>query len=191
MFRMMLLKQILDDAKTSNTNFFEFYLHNNNIDSSDNIDVYDTSISKEIFYRVMQNIQSKYKKSQVQHCKVSVLGDTIYCNFENKEITVVSKRVISTHHVCNNILCIGINKKKLSILSFPSTQNFDNEEFNKILTFKISNRISLLFTQSKDVETKHKSYEIKLAYTHDDNVEQDAIIKVILNILQVIQASIC
>lgn len=178
------LKQILENAKATNTNFFEFYLHNGNVCSSDNIDVYDTSISKETFYRVMQHMQNKYKKSQVQQCKVSVLGDTQYCNFENKEITVVNKKVTSTYFVQNNILCVGMNKKKLSILSFPSTQIFDNEEFTKILTLKISNRISVHFTQSKDVETNQKTYEIKLAYMHDDNVEQDTITKALLTTLE-------
>lgn len=177
------IRCIIDAAKDNNTNLMEFYIMNdysNNTNSSENVDVFDTSLSKDVFYKMMHTCQKKYTKCQLQQFKCSVLGDIHYYNTENKDITVFSKRTTEVCKVSSNILYIGNNKKKLSIMSFPSTQTYDHEEYVKTLTYKLSNRLSIIFSQSKTMSTVPTLYYlIKLTYSHDDNVDKDMSIKML------------
>jgi hypothetical protein len=192
-----LLKQLLDDAQASTTNLFEFYLLNDSkpTSSSANVCVFDTGLSKEVFYGVMRELHSRYQRHHVQQYKCNVLGDTHYLNSNNQEIIILSKRTMIVEQVGKKMVCVGSNKKKLSILSFPSTQKFDNEEIVKSMTFKLSNRVSIVLLQSKTLDNQSEdssSYEIKLSYSHDVNIDKDAIIKQILKLIKDLeQASIC
>jgi hypothetical protein len=174
------IRSIIDAAKEDNTNLLEFYIINNYSNSSENVDVFDTSLSKEVFYKMMHTCQKKYTKCQLQQFKCSVLGDIHYCNHENKDINVFSKRTTAVYKVSSNILYIGNNKKKLTIMSFPSTQTYDHEEYVKTLTYKISNRLSIILSQSKTKSsTPTLHYLIKLTYSHDENVDKDMSIKML------------
>jgi hydroxymethylpyrimidine/phosphomethylpyrimidine kinase len=192
-----LLKQLLDDAQASTTNLFEFYLLNDTkpISSSENVHVFDTGLSKEVFYNVMHEFQNRYQRHQVQQYKCNVLGDTYYLNSNNQEIIILSKRTTTVEQMGKKILCVGSNKKKLSILSFPSTHKFDNEEIVKSMTFKLSNRLSIVLLQSKTLDNQDEnssSYEIKISYSHDVNIDKDAIIKQVVKLIKDLeQASIC
>lgn len=192
-----LLKQLLDDVQASCTNLLEFYLLNDSkpISSSDNVCIFDTSLTKNVFYGVMQELQSRYQRHHVQQYKCNVLGDTHYLNNNNQEITILSKRTTIVEQVGQKMICVGSNRKKLSILSFPSTQKFDNEEIVKSMTFKLSNRISIILLQSKPLDNQCKntsSYEIKISYSHDVNIDKDVIVQQILKIIKDLeQASIC
>lgn len=190
-----MLMNVFANALEQNTNLFEFYILNSNepvMGMSDNIQVFNTSLTKETFYRTMQQIHCKHQKTQVQQYKCTVLGELQYMNFENKDIVICSKRTASVYQVSNNILFIGSNKKKLSILSFPSTQTFDNEEYVRVMTFKISNRLSVQFSQSKPINCENTTYKVKIAYTHDSNVDRDTVIKQLNNLLRDLQqASTC
>lgn len=188
------LGKVLDDAQELNSNLIEFYLlDNKDFTSSDNVQVYQTGVSKDKFYSFMNTIQRRYSKYQVQQYKCNILGDIFYMNSDNKDITVSSKRTTYVDKVSQNVLCVCSNKKKLNVLSFPSTQVFDSEDIVKLITFKLTNRLSLCLIHSKslDLDNATVSYEIKLSYSHDSNVDKDAITKHIIKIVKEMeQASI-
>ncbi len=171
------IRDIIDVAKENNTNLLEFYILNDTSISSENVDVFDTSVSKDVFYRMMDKCQQNNAKCQLQQFKCSILGDVHYCNSENKDINVFSKRTTTVGKVASNILYVGNNRKKLSIMSFPSMQSFDHEEYVKTLTFKLSNRLSIVLSQSRTAPPSSSHYLIKLTYSHDENVDKDAAIK--------------
>lgn len=190
------LRCILDDTQLLNTNLVEFYvLEESDVSKmSENVQVYNTDLAKDKFYRVMQDLQLKFSKYYVQQYKCNVLGDIHYMNNDNKDITISSRRTTCVGRLSPHILYIGSNKRKLSILSFPSSQVFDSEEVVKAMTFKVSNRISISLLHHKSVEHSSSTnavYEIKLSYSHDTNVDKDVVVKQLLKLLKDLeQASI-
>jgi hypothetical protein len=187
------ITDMIESAKTTNTNLFEFYLlspiKHDECRNSENVCIYDTCLSKEIFYKLMHKLQGKYAKSQLNQFKCNVIGEIYYCNNHNKDISIFSKRTASVGHLRPDLLCVGSNRKKLNILSFPSTQVFDNEEYIKTLTFKVSNRVSISLSQTKSADPGSMFYEAKASYNHDETVDKDTIVKTIIKTIQELEHS--
>lgn len=189
------LCNILDDEKVRNVNLLEFYITKNNacVSAVPSLQVYDTSVSKEVFYKVMNVLKSKNPRATYQQFKRSVVGDVFYQNSNNQDISIYSKKTTFVEEINANIICVGSNRKKLTILSYPSIQDIDNEEYVKTMSFKISNRLCITLEHARHLSSLEESmtYEIKVIYTHDTTVDKEAVIKTLSNSLQELLASIC
>ena len=188
------LSNILDDEKLRNVNLLEFYITNNNecVASIPTVQVHDTSVSKDLFYKVMHLLKSRYPKTVYQQFKRSVVGDVFYQNSNNQDITIYTKKTSFVDMVNTHIICVGSNKKKLTILSYPSVQDVDNEEYVKTMNFRISNRLCITLEHARHLSNDESmTYEIKILYTHDTTVDKEAVMKTLSKTLQELSASIC
>jgi len=138
-----------------------------------------TTPSKQDYNKLMMRCTNYYKNAKVfERQYKQFVHHNIFYNIVKAtgEVTVYSLTPICRLDVMNisNILPMCFEKKKLSILNFTSTMNYDNIiEISKTI-FRISNRIYVNFEEhtSCDGSTTYHAY---VNYNHDKNVDWDTI----------------
>jgi hypothetical protein len=132
------------------------------------------------FTYILQKTKQTYKyvKPFSKTFKQFVFNNITYnITPKNGEVQVYSLNPISVMKKVDNCVAIGYHKKKLSILNFPSTTNYDDIRYITRTTFRISNRIFINFDEltSSSVECQEKTYHMYANYNHDTNVDWDTI----------------
>lgn len=165
------LRSFLDNVVGSHS-YYEFTILNSspNIDGvSDRVCSYDTNLQDGVFHELLNRLG---KKGAVKQYKESVVGDIHYLNVDNKEVNVIQKTFEQCQEFHGKCVCLSGTKKKLNILSYPSTYFSDYEAYYKVYQVKINNRIHVRFIQEKSIDNPQKSYNIIVSYTHDETVEK-------------------
>jgi len=91
------------------------------------------------------------------------------------------------HH--DHLLTIAYEKKKLSILNFTSTMNYDNiVEVSKTI-FRITNRIYINFEEHAYQDSSDVIYHAYVNYNHDKNVDWDTMKTDLNRVIKVFGAS--
>ncbi len=181
------IRSFLNDIVSSH-NYYEFTIlndKNQNVNVDDNIQVYDTNLSAATFHDKLNKLS---KKGIVKQYKESIVGDIHYLNFDNQEVNVIQKTFEDCQAYCDSFVALSGSRKKLNIVSYPSTFTNDYEAYFKVYQIKINNRIQIKFIQSKNVEDSKNTinYNITVYYTHDDNVEKKHNIDELVKVLSIV-----
>ena len=181
------LRSFLDNAVGSHS-YYEFTILNslaNKDGMSARVCSYDTNLQDGVFHELLNRLG---RKGAVKQYKESVVGDIHYLNFDNKEVNIIQKTYEHCQEFHGKFVCLSGNKKKLNILSYPSTYDSDYEALYKVYQVKINHRIHVRFIQERSVDNPQKSYTIIVSYTHDEKVEKkhniDELVKTIGTLIQ-------
>ncbi len=91
------------------------------------------------------------------------------------EVTVFSLTPVCITTIANNTLEVCYEKKKLSILNFPSSLTYDNIIEVKKQVLRINNRLYINFEEQTNVEDGITSYHAYANYNHDNHVDWDTV----------------
>lgn len=156
------------------TNYVEILLlppSLSNESPSENLECYTTEFTRDEFYTILSKMKKddcvKYFQKQ---CKEYVHEDIIFEHGQNDEIRVHQKKPVD-FCVYNRLAMCAYNKKKLSILSFPSSHHVNLVHYITKFIFRINNRIYINF-ESKMNKNK-TTYSIYINYNHDQNVDKE------------------
>jgi hypothetical protein len=171
----------------SQCNYFEFNIYRNNGEEvNGSFNIVDTALTKQQFYNCMCKFMNKNYKYVQKHYKEIVIGDTYYHNHKHEDVYVCDLKTVNIDSWDNKMLASGHIKNKLTILGVPSTRNFNAEGWMKRLTFNITNRIVVHFTNG--VHT-NKFYKISIVYTHEKNVDTQFVIKSLDSVIKLVVES--
>lgn len=156
----------IDIDSNTNANYYEFILTKNNGSSEWTMD------DMKKYMQMMTNNNYKYFQ---KNFKEQIWNTTYYQNYNNDDIKVIRKDVITINNTNNNtnnlnILTVGYNKSKLSLLNIPSSLDFYSSYFVNRLTFRVSNRIYVNF-EIKTRDNDKNFIKIYVNYNHDSNVD--------------------
>lgn len=160
------------DAYTPLSNHLEFIVLSKNTVSSHAsqcMQVFDSSLAKEEFYRILYRMMDTNFKYHQKQYKETIIGNTVYHNNKNEEISIFK---VTTHavQVFNDVLLASEQHKvKQSILGLPSTNNVNCESYIRRITFRVSNRIFVNFENGMCDEKNF--YKITVNYNHDKDVD--------------------
>lgn len=127
------------------------------------------------YTQLLNNIKANQKlRPFTKSYKQFIYNDMYYCVAKSdNDVTVYSIRPIETKRLSDNSLAIFAQKKKMSILNFPSTTNYNYISTIEKTTFRLSNRVYLNFELHIDNEDD-KSYHVYMNYNHDANVDWES-----------------
>lgn len=171
-------------------NYYEFVILDSNFNetshaNNESVSCFNSSLSANVFHELLNKLG---RKGSVKQYKENIIGDIHYLNFDNKEVNVIQKSYVDYSEYSGKFVCLSGSKKKLNILSYPSSYHCDYESFHKVYQVKINNRILVKFIQGKCMGEQNTYYNIIVSYTHDDTVEKkhniDELIKVIMMLTQ-------
>lgn len=145
---------------------------------------FNTSISKDDFYKYMSKLMSKRYKYHQKVYKEIVIGNTYYHNHKNEDIYVYNLQTVDVETIHSNLMAHGSIKNKLTILSVPSTKFIHCQRHIKKLSFYITNRITVNFINGIELTP---FYNITITYNHDKNVDIQHTIKNIQDIIQLME----
>lgn len=161
------------------SNYFEFNILNSNGAKKvhDEVTHFDTSLTKDTFYKIMQNVSTDDLKFYQKTYKESTIGSTIYQNSKNEEINISNVETNFVALVADHVCLFGKTKHKLTILSLPSTNHIHYEVHIKRLILKVTNRIFINFEHG--VKDDNRFYRIYINYNHDKDVDLSSVAKTI------------
>lgn len=156
-------------------NYFEFNILNTADAQSLHEDVFllETSLARDKFYRIMQTISTDDMKFYQKAYKESIIGNTVYHNSKNEEISIFNVETKMMNTLSKNVCLFGKAKNKLTILSLPSTNHIHYESYVKRLTLKITNRIFVNFEHG--LSGSERFYRIYMNYNHDKDVDMSSV----------------
>ena len=159
-------------------NYLEFVKIYKRVDvAEDNVIVIETVRETE-FETLLEKCQKLFGKGGERLFKEFVVGDLHYQIIpETGETTVFSLKPLGSHELGGNMLEIQYEKKKLSIINFPSTRNHHDVSNVRKLTFRLSNRVFLNFEMRSSELGSAKTYNAYVNYNHDTNVDIDTMVK--------------
>jgi len=182
------IEDFLMNGIAKQCNYFEFNIYRNRSEEvNSNFNVFDTALTKDQFYNCMCKLMNKNYKYVQKHYKEIVIGDTYYHNNKNEDVYVCDLKTVNVDSWNNKILASGHIKNKLTMLGVPSTRKFHAEGWMKRMTFNITNRTAVHFTNGIHTE---KFYKISIVYNHEKNVDTQFVVKSLNNILKLVVESI-
>ena len=168
----------------SDSNYVEFVLLSNHINDDQNeVDIYETEFSKEMFENVWRRLAKDESTLQYfqKEYKEYIVDDVTYEHSKNNNIDVRKKQPVDFRKVGNIAVCM-YKKNKLNILSFPSSTNVNVINYVVKLTFRVNNRIYINFETK--VNQSRKYYTIYVNYNHDNTIDQKLYKQLLLTTIQ-------
>ena len=168
----------------SDSNYVEFVLLSNHINDDQNeVDIYETGFSKEMFENVWRRLAKDESTLQYfqKEYKEYIVDDVTYEHSKNNNIDVRKKQPVDFRKVGNIAVCM-YKKNKLNILSFPSSTNVNVINYVVKLTFRVNNRIYINFETK--VNQSRKYYTIYVNYNHDNTIDQKLYKQLLLTTIQ-------
>jgi len=168
------------DIIPTEVNYVEISLFDKLIDNGEDVMVMSLP-SEESFKFMLNNIKTALGvKTSSKTFKQFILNDLTYnVDPESGDITVIGLKPVTTFEVGQNYISLGFEKKKLSIINFPSTTAYNDIVDVQKMTYRISNRVFINF-ESRISSISMKSYRIYMNYNHDPNVDWDIVKKDIM-----------
>jgi len=134
--------------------------------------------NKEEFDRLLMRCTNYFKHAKVfdRQYKQFVLNNLYYNIVKSTgEVSVCSLNPICTYDMPPSLVGVCYEKKKLSIMNFPSTLMYDNIVEVKKTVLRINNRLYINFEEQKDVIDDTTSYHVYANYNHDSHVDWDTV----------------
>ena len=155
---------------------------------SDNFIIYDTNLSFNDFQTYLFRMKNTTYKYFQKEYKEYLYDNITNQNYNNEEIKI-SKQNALTNKIINinnnDIVIIGYQKIKQSVLNYPSTTKIYYSSYVKKMIFRINSRIFLNFSISLHNDNT-KTYRVYLNYNHDNKVDLDISNKNITEIINIL-----
>ena len=165
------------------------------IDFEDARSLVATSINYDTYNRLLDYTKKQYKnvKFFTKTFKQFVFLNTTYNIMQNTgEIQIYSLDPVSIMKKDNNCIAVGYQKKKLSILNFPSTSKYDDICNITRTTARITNRLFINFEEIQPCLSgcNEKIYHCYANYNHDTNVDWDSVSSDLLKVWNIFNISL-
>lgn len=140
------------------------------------------TIDKERYQQLFQSIQHSFPKLKpfTKCYREMIFRNTVFQIIKDTGAVTVFSLMPISYEVQNSTIQLYYEKKKLSILSFPSTKYYDSIHNIKKTTFRVSNRVYVNFEEYDD----GSNYHVYMNYNHGINVDWDHVKKDIDTIVE-------